>query len=149
MKLITKITLITFFTVIHGNISYGQEISKEIWNSIKDGKTENLDELISNENLDKCYEIKGSSYNYLAISVKLKSLESLKYFVKRKANLEGECTGKTPLMYAVKYGQLESVRCLLKNGADLNTTNNGRTALDYAKKYDKSEIEKFLKEYKL
>ncbi|CAM1372744.1 ankyrin repeat domain-containing protein [Tenacibaculum xiamenense] len=148
MKKTIKISLILFFSLFYKNIVTAQSISNEVLMAIKNENFQDLDKLITDDDLNKCYEVRGSSYNFLAISIKMKSLESLKYFVKRKANLEGECTGKTPLMYATKYGQLNAVKYLIENGASLETTNRGRTALDYAKKYEQQEIENYLNKYK-
>ena len=129
-------------------VTIKKNISLEVLGAIKDGNIQKLDALIGKEGVDKCHNINGGLYNYLAFSIKLESLESLKYFVNKKANLEGDCTGKTPLMYAAKYGQFDAVKYLLKNGADLNSTNNGKSALDYAVNYNHSEIKKYLEEYK-
>ena len=129
-------------------VTIKKNISLEVLGAIKDGNIQKLDALIGKENLDKCHNINGGLYNYLAFSIKLESLESLKFFVNKKANVEGQCTGKTPLMYAAKYGQLDSVKFLLLNGAKLNATNNGKSALDYAVNYNHSEIKKYLEESK-
>ena len=148
MKTTIKISLIFFFSLFFQNSISCQSLSKDVFMAIQNENFEKLNKLVSDNDLNKCYEAKGSSYNLLAISIKMKSINSLKYFVKRKANLEGQCTGKTPLMYATKYGQLNAVKYLVENGANLETTNHGRTALDYAKKYEQLEIEKFLRNYK-
>ncbi|WP_299116726.1 ankyrin repeat domain-containing protein [uncultured Winogradskyella sp.] len=124
------------------------EITFEELDAIKNGSIQELDALIDVKKIDKCHGIQGGLYNYLAFSIKLESFESLKYFVNKKANLEGNCTGKTPLMYAAKYGQLDAVKLLLENGADLKSTNNGKSALDYASDYGHSEIKKYLEDYK-
>ncbi|SDS39497.1 Acetyl esterase/lipase [Formosa sp. Hel1_31_208] len=123
------------------------DISLKLLNAIKDGNIQKIEELIDIESLDKCHEINGGLYNYLAVSIKSESIESLKYFVSKKADLEGNCSGKTPLMYAVKYGQLDAVKHLLKNGADLNATNK-KSALQYAVKYNHTEIKKYIEQYK-
>ena len=128
-------------------IKKDKDINYEVLSAIKEGNIQKLDGLIDINELDKCHNIQGGLYNFLAFSIKLKSLESLKYFVNKKADLEGNCTGKTPLMYAAKYGQLDAVKLLLKNGADLNSTNEGKSALDYATNYNHSEIKKYLEEY--
>ncbi len=148
MKTTIKISLILFFSLFYQHTLSAQSISNDVLMAIKSENFETLNKLVSDNDLNQCYEVRGSSYNFLAICIKMKSLASLKYFVKRKANLEGECTGKTPLMYACKYGQLNAVKYLVENGASIETTNRGRTALDYAKKYEQQEIEMFLRNYK-
>lgn len=133
----------TFFLI--GNFLFGQEISVETLKAISEGNITVLDKVVSKENLNDCFEIKSSSYNYLAMSIKLKQIKSVKYFAEKGANLDGVCTEKTPLMYAVKYGQLEIVKYLISAGAKIETeTGRGRTALDYAMKYDQNEIAKYL-----
>ena len=101
---------------------------------------------MTDKTINNSHDIGDSSYNFLAISIKMKSIQSLRYFIQRKANIEGVCTGKTPLMYAAKYGELEAVKLLLANGAKREATNRGRTALDYAEKYKQTEIVAYLKE---
>ena len=135
-----------FFLI--GNFLFAQEISKETLRAINEGNITLLDKVISKESLNDCFDIKNSSYNYLAISIKMKQIKSVKYFVEKGASLEGVCTGKTPLMYAVKYGQLEIVKYLVSAGSKIEAeTSRGKSALDYAIKYDQSEIVEYLKEY--
>ena len=129
-------------------IKNNKDINYEVLSAIKEGNIQKLDELIDINELDKCHGIQGGLYNFLAFSIKLESFESLKYFINKKANLEGNCTGKTPLMYAAKYGQLDALKYLLKNGADINYTYDGKSALDYAKNYNHSDIQKYLEDYK-
>ena len=124
-----------------------QEITKETGKAIKKGDIITLQKVVKDENLNDCFEVKGNLYNYLAISIKVNNLESLKFFVEKGANLENICRSKTPLMYAVKYGQFEMVKYLIEKGAKLETTNTrGKTALDYAKKYEQMEIAVYLEE---
>ncbi|MEM6516614.1 MAG: ankyrin repeat domain-containing protein [Bacteroidota bacterium] len=141
-------TLIFTFTIfLVGNILIGQEISNETLKAIKDADIAVLDRVISKESLNNCYDVKNSSYNYLAMSIKMKQIKSVKYFTEKGADLEAVCTGKTPLMYAVKYGQLEMVKYLINAGAKIEAkTDKGRNALDYAAKYEQVEIAKYLKE---
>ena len=129
------------------NIVSSQNISGEVLSAINKGNSSVLDQNISEETLNTCFDLKESSYNYLAISIKMNKMESLKYFVEKGADLEHVCTGKTPLMYAVKYGQMEMVKYLIEKGAKISTeTSKGKTALDYARKYKQKEIEEFLED---
>ena len=142
-----KNLIFTFTILLIGNFLFGQEISNETFRAIKEGNPAVLDKVISKGNLNECFDVKDSSYNYLAISIKMKQLKSVKYFVEKGANIEGVCTGKTPLMYAVKYGHLEIVKYLVNAGAKITAeTSRGKNALDYAEKYDQNEIGDYLRE---
>jgi len=132
-----------------GSTSYGQELTNEIAWSIKYDRIENLKDLIIADRINECVGVGDSKkYNYLAISIKLKSMKSLRYFVENGANIEGVCADKTPLMYAAKYGQLEMARYLVQKGADLNATYKGQNALSFARQFHQRDITKFLLEQK-
>ena len=105
MHTIVKILLAILLTLFLGTQVSGQ-IPKDILLSMKDENFEKLDILVTDKTINNCHDIGDSSYNFLAISIKMKSIQSLRYFIQRKANIEGVCTGKTPLMYAAKYGEL-------------------------------------------
>jgi len=141
------LTAISYLLFIYTN-TYGQTLSNELVMAIKYADTKKLDKLIDDKTLNTCFDIADNSYNYLSTSIKMKSLESLEYFIRRGANLEGVCKGKTPLMYAVEYGQLDNVKFLLKEGANIDTQYKGRTALVYAVKYRKKKIVDFIVAYK-
>ncbi|MGB5385810.1 MAG: ankyrin repeat domain-containing protein [Eudoraea sp.] len=143
-----QLILITLVSTI-GITSYGQELTNKIAWSIKYGRTENFKHLITEDRINECVGVGDSKkYNYLAISIKLKSMKSLRYFVENGANIEGVCADKTPLMYAAKYGQLEMSRYLVQKGADLNATYKGQTALSFARQFRQHEIIRYLKEHK-
>jgi len=143
-----QLILIALITTI-GITSYGQELTNEIAWNIKYGRTENLKHLITADRINECVGVADSKkYNYLAISIKLKSMKSLRYFVENGGNIEGVCADKTPLMYAAKYGQLEMARYLVQKGADLNATYKGKTALSFARQFRQYEIIKYLLEHK-
>ena len=131
---------------LFATLANAQESNKEMLYAIKQGDAAQLDTLIDTNNINECLEIGESSYNYLAISIKLKSLKSVAYFLDKKADIEGECTGKTALMYAAKYGHLDIAKYLIKRGADVKTTYNGRSARDYANRYQHSDISDYLTE---
>ncbi len=145
---IKQLILITLISLI-GIASYGQELTNEIAWSIKYGRTENLKHLITVDHINECVGVADSKkYNYLAISIKLKSMKSLCYFVENGADIEGVCADKTPLMYAAKYGQLEMVRYLVQKGADLSATYKGKTTLSFARQFHQRDIIKYLLEHK-
>jgi ankyrin repeat protein len=143
---IKHMILITLIPLI-GIASYGQELTNEIVWSIKYGRTENLKHLSTVDHINECVGVADSKkYNYLAISIKLKSIKSLRYFVENGADIEGVCADKTPLMYAAKYGQIEMVQYLVQKGADLSSTYKGKTALSFARQFYQREIIKYLKQ---
>ena len=145
---IKQLILITLIPLI-GIASYGQELTNEIAWRIKYGHTENLKHLITGYHINECVGVADSKkYNYLAISIKLKSMKSLRYFVENGADIEGVCADKTPLMYAAKYGQLEMVQYLVQKGADLSATYEGKTALSFARQFYQRDIIKYLIEHK-
>ena len=113
--------VITALLVLQSSLA--QELTKEEAWAIKYGHTEYLDEWIPSDEINSCLEV-GSrkTYNYLAVSIKLKSLKSVKYFIARGAEIEGVCEWKTPLMFAAKYGQIEIARYLMEQGADPRKT---------------------------
>jgi len=145
-----KNMILTPLILLIGIASFGQELTLEIAHNIKYGNTEKLEIYTSPELINVCLGTKKSKkYNYLTMSIKLKSMKSLKYFIEKGANIEGVCADKTPLMYAAKYGQLEMVRYLIEKGADLNASYRRNTAYDYARKFNHPEIKKYLKEHEL
>ncbi|MBT8305707.1 MAG: ankyrin repeat domain-containing protein [Maribacter sp.] len=144
---IKQLIIITLISLL-GTALYGQELTNKIAWSIKYGHTENLKDLITVEHINECVGVADSKkYNYLVISIKLKSMKSLRYFVENGADIEGVCADKTPLMYAAKYGQLEMARYLVQNGADLNATYKGKTALSFARQFHQRDIVKYIKEH--
>ena len=148
MSLSFKNLILILLILLSGTETFGQEITIELAHNIKYGNIDKLEKLTSNELINECLSVGNSKkYNYLAISIKLKSMKSLKYFIEKGANIEGVCADKTPLMYAAKYGQLEMVKYLIEKGADYNATYRGRKAISYAREFNNSEIRKYLKEH--
>lgn len=120
-----------------------QKLTKEVAWAIKYGHTEYLDDWIRAEEVNACLDV-GSrkTYNYLAISIKLKSLKSVQYFVARGAVIEAVCEWKTPLMFAAKYGQTDIAKYLMEQGADPRKKIKGYSAFDYARKFKNYELYK-------
>jgi ankyrin repeat protein len=149
MNSIMKNLMLILFIHLAGMTCYGQELTNEIAWIIKYGQKEQLEKLTASGSINECIGVEGGKkYNYLAISIKLKSMESLRYFIEKGANIEGVCADKTPLMYAAKYGQLEMAKYLIKKGADVNAKYKGKTALSFARQYHHPDLVMFLKEEK-
>ncbi|MGI9546026.1 MAG: ankyrin repeat domain-containing protein [Flavobacteriaceae bacterium] len=149
-KIKTKIFVAICFVFLMGITSFGQELTNEIAVTIKSANIHRLEKLISQGSVNACLSIpKGKKYGYLAMSIKLKSMRSLQFFVQNGADVELVCADKTPLMYAAKYGQLEMVKYLLEQGADPNVFYRGKRAFNYARQYHHFAIAKYLKTQRL
>lgn len=138
-KYCTIICLIFFSSLV-----FAQELTKEQYEALKTDNIEMFQQNFKPEDYTKCYQIKEGSYPLINIAIR-KNLGNIFKFLLDKTNLNQNCDGRTPLMYATKYGQIEYVKILLEKGADKTLKNQqGETALDYAKKYNQTEIIKLL-----
>ncbi len=92
--------------------------------------------LAEGNDLNDCYEINGSSYSMLILSIKFGRKKIFKYCIDEGADLNQICDDKTPLIYALKYERMGFFKKLLIRGANKEAkTEQGRTVIDYAKKY--------------
>jgi len=105
-----------------------------------------LNELFNNDNVNQCILLKSADYNILSLAIKYEAKKVFAALLKEyKVDLNSNCAGKTPLMYAAKYGKVAMASKLLSAGADHTFENDkGRTALDYAKKYKQPELVELL-----
>ncbi len=127
-------------------ISFGQSLSEDFKHTLKSDNVETFKTLLTEENLNTCFEAGNSNYTLLALTIKFDANSCFESLLEKNVDLEKVCSTKTPLMYAVKYGSLEIAKALIEAGAKLDTENSsGRTALDYAKKYEQKEIYEYLK----
>ncbi len=109
-----------------------------------------MTQFTTKKKINGCLGVKDSKkYSFLAISIKLKSIKSLQFFVENGADLEGVCADKTALMYAAKYGQLAMVKYLIASGADPETSVRGYRAINYARRFHHTDIVRYLKHHKL
>ena len=133
------IWIVICFLAIQSSIA--QELTKEVAWAIKYGHTEYLDEWIPTDDIHACLDVGSKkTYNYLAVSIKLKSLKSVKYFIARGADIEAVCEWKTPLMFAAKYGQDDIANYLIEQGADPRKRIKGYSAFDYARKFKNYDL---------
>ncbi len=140
-----------FFTLLFvvTSLAVAQSVPDDIKSAIKGDNAVKFSKLVTDDNINVCYDTGNSNYTLLALTIKYEANECFKILVTKKANSEKACASKTPLMYAVKYGQLSMVKALVKAGADYKTENGrGQNATYYAKKYDQKEIYDYLKELK-
>ena len=143
-----KSLLLLLFSLVYC-WTYGQELTAGLANDIKYSRFDKLEEFATGQAINSCLGVGNSKkYNFLAMSIKLKSLESLKYFVENGANVDGVCADKTPLMYAAKYGQLKHFEYLVEQGADLDKKIRGKSALYFARRYNQRAIVNYIKALK-
>ncbi len=128
-----SILIISFFIC---NFLSAQKLSKDFVVALKGDDVKSFKQLVTHGNKNSCFDAGSSSYTLLALTLKTNAHNCFNFLLEQKVDLDQECTGKTPLMYAAKYGRLEMAKALIKNGAKPHFKNNkSRTALDYANKY--------------
>ncbi len=133
------------FGLISGAVFYAQELTDQMKGMLKYDNIDEFSTYVKKEDINKCFQIKESSYSLLALSIKMDSQKFFQKLIDEKADLNLICDDKTPLMFTAKYGNLEFAKKLLQKGADKNKkSNKGYTALDYAKKYNQPELVKIL-----
>ena len=139
-SLIILVLIFPFFT-------YAQDSLKHIKKIIKYDDLLSFEKYLAEGNdLNDCYEIEGSSYSILILSIKFGRKKKFKYCIDNGADLNQICSDKTPLIYALKYDQMEFFKKLLIRGADRDAkTMQGRTVVDYAKKYKREAYFDLLK----
>ena len=127
-------------------MSNAQEFTKDMYLAFKNDNVSALKSHIDLEQINECFDVKGSPYTLLAISVKFKSTSIFKHLLSQeKIEIEKNCGGKSIIQYTAKYGHLEMFKALIEKGAKAKkAAPNGRTALDYAKKYKQQEIIDYL-----
>lgn len=141
MKCIYILFISMFFLI------QGMSGQKEIFDAIKNDDVDRLSNVLIVESINDCVEINESSYNLLALALKLGSADVVEYLITAGADVNHVCTTETPLMYAAKYGRIESMKSLLKAGADPKVKNGNKSVLDYAKKSQRKEMASYLKEH--
>jgi len=138
-----SILIISFFIC---NFLAAQELTKDFVIALKGDDATTFNTLISEENKNDCFDAGSSDYTLLALTLKTNAQSCFNLLLEQKVDLEKECTGKTPLMYAAKYGRLEMAKALIENGAKLDAKNNkGRTAFSYATKYKQEAMIDYFK----
>lgn len=127
MKIIITLTLVLSSFIINA-----QELSSDIKYGLKNDDVTALKRLLTSNNLNTCFNVGNSKYTLLNLTIKLNSEACFELLLKEKVDVNKECTGKTPLMYAAKYGHLK-------------IEYKERTALTYASKYNKEDVYSYLK----
>lgn len=91
--------------------------------------------------IDDCYEMRGSSYNFLILSIKYDSKKLFRKCLALKADVDQTCSDKTPLMYAVKYNRKECLDVLIRRGVDkAMTSSDGDSAYKQARRYKRKDF---------
>jgi ankyrin repeat protein len=137
--------IITLILVLSSFIINTQELSSDIKYALKKDDSTALKKLLTSNNLNTCFNAGNSKYTFLNLTIKLNSEACFELLLKEKVDVNKECNGKTPLMYAAKYGHLKIAKLLIKEGADTQKKYKGRTALAYASKYNKDAVYTYLK----
>ena len=139
--------ILTLMLVAMAAFAKAQKVSEDqVKQVLQADAVESLNELFNDENVNQCIVLKSSDYNILSLAIKYEAKKVFAALLKEyKVDLNSNCAGKTPLMYAAKYGKVAMASELLSAGADHTFENDkGRTALDYAKKYKQPELVELL-----
>ena len=141
-----KHTILLFLFVFPALI-FGQTEGEQIKKFIStDDLGAFLEFLEDGNDLDDCYEIRGSEYSLLAMSIKFNCKKIFKKCLDLDADVNKICVEKTPLIYAIKYQKEYFFKKLMIRGADKSLeTPEGKTALDYAVEYKRKEFIALLK----
>lgn len=141
-KNLTVVLLLLFVCKINA-----QELSSSQINAIKSDDTELFKQEFAKENYNQCFDIKESSYNILAIAIKMDMLKIFSYLLNNdEVDINKICDNKTPLMFAAKYGKEHLVKELIDKGADKNITNSkGYSAKNYAERENFPKIVELLR----
>jgi len=140
-----KVILTLIITIVLALQSQAQELSKDAYLAFKNDNPSALKSQLEYKNLNQCYEAGTSSYTLLALSIKTGATQCFNLLVSEEnSNLDKNCSGKTPLLYAAKYGRLNMLKKLLAAGADPTITHKNRSVLDYARKYEQEGIIAYL-----
>jgi ankyrin repeat protein len=143
--MLTKISTLVVVVVLMTMSTVAQEITKEMYLAFKSDNASALRTHVAVEGHNLCYDVKETSYALISLAIKMEANECFDFLIAQDTvDLNLNCAGKTPLLYAAKYGQLDMLKALIEKGGDLNYRYKGRTALDYARKYRQQEIVDYL-----
>ena len=132
-KIIT--TSLLFGIAIFSNGLFAQELSGDKMKIFQTDKLEDIKKVFKKDDFTKCFKIKETSYDLLALSVRYERTNVFNYILSNKPDVNKSCSDVTPLMYAAMYGHMDITKILLKHGAKKDTKDkNGMTAKDYAVK---------------
>ncbi|RZS99567.1 ankyrin repeat domain-containing protein [Aquimarina brevivitae] len=134
------LSILTFITI---NVT-AQSVTAELKEALTTDKPELLFKTVDPSALDNCYQVNNKPYHLLSLAIKTKAQKCFSALIKKGANLESDCSAKTPLLYAVKYGELNMLKELVENGANYKAKKRGRSAIDYAIHYEQKEILAYL-----
>lgn len=134
------LSIFLFLSII--TVSNAQELTKDLYLAFKNDNASALKSHVGVKQINECFDVKGSPYTLLAVSIKFKSASIFNHLLSQEnIDIEKNCGGKSALQYAAKYGHLDMFKALVENGAKAKKVAiNGRSALDYAKKYKQQEI---------
>ncbi|WP_378179519.1 ankyrin repeat domain-containing protein [Aquimarina sp. SS2-1] len=138
-------SIILLLSLLFSASMFSQELTKELYTTIKNDNVVKLEKMINLDTIDSCFQRSDTSYCLLSLAIKTNSTGCFQLLLDKGVNTETNCTGKSPLMYATKYGKIDFAKKLIENGAKVNAKNKrGHTAMDYAKKYEQQELIDYL-----
>lgn len=138
--------LLALFALLSLQMLTAQELTSAQVEALKSDDVSLFQKEFPKETFDQCFNIKESSYNLLAIAIKMDTPNLFEFLLNSTIDLNKMCDNKTPLMFAAKYGKYDFAKKLVNKGADKTITNSkGYTARDYAERENFSAIVELLK----
>ncbi len=132
---------------------FAQKMPEGFAAALKADDATKLVTLLTDKNIDNCYQEVNWPYTLLAQSVRHNAHKCFDLLIEKGADVNKACTGYLPpLMHAAKYGRLDMVKVLLAKGASINykydgsySPASGETALSYAEKNNQKEVADYLR----
>lgn len=139
MKKIITATLLLELSLFANGL-FAQEMSADQIKAFQTDSPDTFKQAFNENDLTKCFQVKGKSYSPLSLSVK-NDKRNIFNFLVRKIDVNKPCNGITPLMEAGISGNMDAAKNLIKFGAKKDTKDNsGKTAKDHALANKKSNI---------
>lgn len=129
-----------------GTLASAQKLTKELTKALKDDNTTAISNLVTDSNKDTCYQVGRSTSSLAHLAIQMNSADVLEFLIQSKdIDLNNNCSGMTPLMWAVKGNRPHLVRLLVKAGADKSITIDGKKARDFVAGPDAATMNDLLK----
>jgi len=113
--------------------------------AIQSDNVDRLSNLLIVEDINSCFEMNGSQFNFLTLALRSSASEVADFLINSVADLNASCGGSSPLIYAIKNGKMEYVKMLVHAGADTEITIEDKSLLAYVKQQKQGEMENYLK----
>lgn len=142
-----KIISATFFIAISifATGLFAQEMDADQLKNFQTDNLQNLEKVFTDEDYNKCFNIKAQSLDLLTLSVHYEKKNNFNFLLTKTKDMNRTCGSDTALMTAAKYGRTEMAKELLKKGAKKSLKNSyGETAKDIAVKNKNLDLAKIL-----